>query len=133
PDFVDDNAVDQMHKRLSKVLKKDETIQQECWMDFSDNNLTLKVQGIADVIKNDIVYELKFVSDLTTAHFLQTASYMLALKKEKGILWNIRNNKTHEIRIKNREEFSEKLAQTISKGLYKPKSQKEFEESDGSN
>ncbi|WP_341493540.1 AAA family ATPase [Mesomycoplasma ovipneumoniae] len=133
PDFVDDNAVDQMHKRLSKVLEKDEIIQQECSLEFSDNDLTLNAQGIADVIKNDIVYELKFVSDLTTAHFLQTASYMLALKKEKGILWNIRNNEMHEIRIKNREEFSEKLAQTISKGAYKPKSQKKFEESDASN
>ncbi|WP_341492080.1 AAA family ATPase [Mesomycoplasma ovipneumoniae] len=133
PDFVDDNAVDQMHKRLSKVLEKDEIIQQECSLEFSDNNVTLKAQGIADVIKDDIVYELKFVSDLMTAHFLQTASYMLALEKEKGILWNIRNNEMHEIRIKNREEFSEKLAETISKGVYKPKSQREFEESDGSN
>ncbi|WP_341490881.1 AAA family ATPase [Mesomycoplasma ovipneumoniae] len=124
PDFADDNAVDQMHKRLSKALKKDEIIQQKCWLKFSDDDLTIRVEGIADVIKNDIVYELKFVSDLTTAHFLQTASYMLALKKEKGILWNIRNNEMHEIRIKNREEFSEKLAQTISKGAYKPKSQK---------
>ncbi|WNM14967.1 AAA family ATPase [Mesomycoplasma ovipneumoniae] len=124
PDFVDDNAVDQMHKRLSKVLGKDEIIQQKCWLKFSDDDLTIRAEGIADVIKNDIVYELKFVSDLTTAHFLQTASYMLALKKEKGILWNIRNNEMHEIRIKNREEFSEKLAQTISKGVYKPKSQK---------
>lgn len=133
PDFVDDNAVDQMHKRLSKVLEKDEIIQQECWLEFSDNNLRIKVQGIADVIKDDIVYELKFVSNLTTAHFLQTASYMLALEKEKGILWNIRNNEMHEIQIKNREEFSEKLAQTISKGAYKPNSKKEFEESDGNN
>lgn len=133
PDFVDDNAVDQMHKRLSKVLEKDEIIQQECSLEFSDNNLEIKVQGIADVIKDDIVYELKFVSNLTTAHFLQTTSYMLALEKEKGILWNIRNNEMHEIRIKNREEFSEKLAQTISKGAYKPNSKKEFEESDGSN
>ncbi|MHA0290598.1 AAA family ATPase [Mesomycoplasma ovipneumoniae] len=133
PDFVDDNAVDQMHKRLSKVLKKDEIIQQKCWLEFSDDDLTIRAEGIADVIKKDIVYELKFVSDLTTAHFLQTASYMLALEKEKGILWNIRNNEMHEIRIKNREEFSEKLAQTISKGAYKPKSQREFEESDGSN
>ncbi|WP_337898522.1 GxxExxY protein, partial [Mesomycoplasma ovipneumoniae] len=128
-----DNAVDQMHKRLSKVLKNDEKIQQGCWKDLSDKNVTLKTQGIANVIKNEIVYEIKFVRDLTTAHFLQTASYMLALKKEKGILWNIRNNEMHEIRIKNREEFSEKLAQTISKGVYKPKSQREFEESDGSN
>lgn len=133
PDFVDDNAVDQMHKRLSKVLEKDEIIQQECWLEFSDNNLRIKVQGIADVIKNDRVYELKFVSNLTTDHFLQTASYMLALEKEKGILWNIRNNEMHEIQIKNREEFTEKLAQTISKGAYKPNSKKEFEESDGSN
>ncbi|MHA0291053.1 AAA family ATPase, partial [Mesomycoplasma ovipneumoniae] len=74
-----------------------------------------------------------FVSDLTTAHFLQTASYMLALRKEKGILWNIRNNEMHEIRIKNREEFSEKLAQTISKGAYKTNGQKKFEKTHGSN
>lgn len=133
PDFVDDNAVDQMHKRLSKVLEEDEIIQQECWLEFSDNNLKIKVQGIADVIKDDIVYELKFVSNLTTTHFLQTASYMLALEKEKGILWNIRNNEMYEVQIKNREEFSEKLAQTISKGAYKPNSKKEFEESDESN
>ncbi|WP_341515770.1 AAA family ATPase [Mesomycoplasma ovipneumoniae] len=124
PDFVDDNAVDQMHKRLSKVLEKDETIQQVCSLRFSDSNITIIAEGIADVIKNDIVYELKFVSDLTTAHFLQTASYMLALKKEKGILWNIRNNEMHEIRIKNREEFREKLVQTISKGAYKTNNQK---------
>ncbi|MDW2891377.1 AAA family ATPase [Mesomycoplasma ovipneumoniae] len=124
PDFVDDNAVDQMHKRLSKVLKKDEIIQQRCWLEFIDNNIKITASGIADVIKDDIVYELKFVSDLTTAHFLQTASYMLALKKEKGILWNIRNNEMHEIRIKNREEFSEKLVKTISKGAYKPNNQK---------
>ncbi|WP_341508002.1 AAA family ATPase [Mesomycoplasma ovipneumoniae] len=133
PNFVDDNAVDQMHKRLSNVLEKDEIIQQECRLEFSDNNVKIKAQGIADVIKDDIVYELKFVSDLMTAHFLQTASYMIALEKEKGILWNIRNNEMHEIRIKHREEFSEKLAETISKGVYKPKSQREFEESDGSN
>ncbi|WP_341515769.1 UvrD-helicase domain-containing protein [Mesomycoplasma ovipneumoniae] len=133
PNFVDDNAVDQMHKRLSKVLKKDEIIQQKCSLEFSDDDLTIRAEGIADVIKEDIVYELKFVSDLTTAHFLQTASYMLALEKEKGILWNIRNNETHEIRIKNREEFSEKLAQTISKGAYKTNGQKKFEKTHGSN
>ncbi|MDW2931057.1 AAA family ATPase [Mesomycoplasma ovipneumoniae] len=133
PDFVDDNAVDQMHKRLSKVLKKDEIIQQKCWLEFRDDDLKIIVEGMADVIKDDIVYELKFVSDLTIAHFLQTASYMLALEKEKGILWNIRNNEMHEIRIKNREEFSEKLAQTISKGVYKTNGQKKFEKTHGSN
>ena len=40
------------------------------------------------VIKNDIVYELKFVSELTHEHFLQCASYVVALGLEKGILWN---------------------------------------------
>ncbi|MDF9627526.1 GxxExxY protein [Mesomycoplasma ovipneumoniae] len=123
PDFVDDNAIQQMNKRLSEELSRNEKIQQHCLLEFNNNvnNFTMNVRGIADVIKDDIVYELKFVRDLTTAHFLQTASYMLALNLETGILWNVKKNEKYKIKIKNRENFRVKLAETISKGWYKEK------------
>lgn len=121
PDFVDDTAINQMHKRLSEVFSQDETIQKNCSLNFRDmtNDFTMEVRGIADVIKNNIVYELKFVNNLTNDHFLQTASYMLALNLDTSILWNVKNNEMYEIKIKNREDFRVKLAQTISKGRYK--------------
>nr|WP_308699300.1 AAA family ATPase [Mycoplasma sp. 'Moose RK'] len=120
PDFIDDNAINKMHKRLSEVLSKNETVQANCSLCFANgaNDFTMNVIGIADVVKNNIVYELKFVNDLTNSHFLQTASYMLALNLDTGILWNIRNNKMYQIKIKNREDFRTKLAQTITKGYY---------------
>ncbi|MDO6829437.1 AAA family ATPase [Mesomycoplasma ovipneumoniae] len=123
PNFVDDNAIQQMNKRLSEDLSRNEKIQQRCLLEFNNNanNFTMNVRGIADVIKDDIVYELKFVRDLTTAHFLQTASYMLALNLETGILWNVKKNEKYKIKIKNRENFRVKLAETISKGWYKEK------------
>ncbi|MHA0314965.1 AAA family ATPase [Mesomycoplasma ovipneumoniae] len=122
-DFVNDNAIQQMKKRLSKELSRDEKIQQHCSLEYNNNvnNFTMNVHGIADVVKNNTVYELKFVNYLTDDHFLQTASYMLALKKEKGILWNVKKNEMYKIKIKNRENFRVKLAETISKGRYKEK------------
>ncbi|WNM15229.1 AAA family ATPase [Mesomycoplasma ovipneumoniae] len=123
PDFVNDNAIQQMKKRLSEVLSRDEKIQRHCSLKYNNNvnNFTMNVRGIADVVKDNTVYELKFVNYLTDDHFLQTASYMLALKKEKGILWNVKKNEMYKIKIKNRENFRVKLAETISKGRYKEK------------
>ncbi|WNM13640.1 AAA family ATPase [Mesomycoplasma ovipneumoniae] len=123
--FVDSNAIQQMHKRLSEELSRNEKIQQSCFLEFNNNvnNFTMNVSGIADVVKekDNTVYELKFVNYLTDDHFLQTASYMLALKKEKGILWNVKKNEMYKIKIKNPENFRVKLAETISKGRYKEK------------
>ncbi len=121
--FVDSNAIQQMHKRLSEELGRNEKIQQSCLLEFNNNvnNFTMNVRGIADVVKNKIVYELKFVNYLTNDHFLQTASYMLALNLETGILWNVKKNEKYKIKIKNRENFRVKLAETISKGRYKEK------------
>ncbi|MHA0306144.1 AAA family ATPase [Mesomycoplasma ovipneumoniae] len=121
--FVNDKVIQQMKKRLSEVLSRDEKIQEHCSLKYDNNvnNFTMNVRGIADVVKDNTVYELKFVNYLTDDHFLQTASYMLALKKEKGILWNVKKNEMYKIKIKNCENFRVKLAETISKGRYKEK------------
>ena len=76
------------------------------------------------MVKNDIVYELKFVSELSHEHFLQCACYMVALKLQKGILWNTRDNTQFEITIPNVNLFLDAVAKTITKKslskYYKP-------------
>ncbi len=89
--FVSESERMQIVDRLGSLFSKDETVQIPCTIDFSDTrkgDFLFSAKGFADVIKNDIVYELKFVSELTHEHFLQCASYVVALGLEKGILWN---------------------------------------------
>ena len=64
----------------------------------------------------DIVYELKFVSELTHEHFLQCACYMVAMNLQKGILWNTRDNTSYEIEIPERKVFLNAVAKAVTKG-----------------
>ena len=75
----------------------------------------VKAVGYADVVKNNIVYELKFVSELQPTHFLQCAMYMIALNIRKGIVWNVRTNEIYEIEIKNKRDFLNAVVKTITK------------------
>ncbi|UKS53957.1 AAA family ATPase [Mycoplasma feriruminatoris] len=108
-----------IHDRLSTVFKKQEQIQELCYSVLGKykNGITIDIIGFADVIKDNTVYELKFVNELKRAHFLQTASYMLALKIPKGILWNVKNNTSYQIAIKDVEEFKKQVCKTITKRL----------------
>ena len=74
------------------------------------------MKGFADAVKDDIVYELKFVSELTHEHFLQCASYMVAMQKQKGILWNTRDNTSYEIEVPDRRAFLDAVTKAITKG-----------------
>lgn len=77
--------------------------------------------GYADVVKNDVVYELKFVSELQYTHYLQCAMYMIGLGLDKGVLWNVRTNEAYEIRIKDRTKFLNAVLVCITKGNYSKK------------
>lgn len=105
-----------IHKRISRVLSKDETIQQRCEIKFGDAGFS--AMGRADVVKNGAAYELKFVDSLKHEHFLQCACYMLGLGLKKGILWNIKDNTAYGIKIKNKEVFYKMVLKTITKGMY---------------
>lgn len=108
--------------RLSTVLSRDEIVQSHCVICFSDSNkgkLLFSALGIADVVKDNMVYELKFVSELTHEHFLQCACYMIALKLKSGILWNTRNNDMYEIKIPNKKKFLDSVVYAITKGSIK--------------
>lgn len=106
--------------RLKTRLNTDENVQVGCQLDFSDREkggVEFSARGLADVVKDDVVYELKFVSELTHEHFLQCASYIVALKLPKGILWNTRDNTSYEIEVPDRMGFLDSLTKTVTKGM----------------
>ncbi|HJA66225.1 MAG TPA: AAA family ATPase [Candidatus Mediterraneibacter cottocaccae] len=114
-------------ERLATRLSKNEVVQSACALYFSnkkEGDLLFSAFGMADAVKDDIVYELKFVLELTHQHFLQCASYVVAMEKKKGILWNTRNNSVFEVTVPNKTRFSNAVANAITKGAirkyYKP-------------
>lgn len=58
--------------RLKTRLNTNENVQVKCQIDFSDREkgeVKFSAKGFADVVKDDVVYELKFVSELKHEHF----------------------------------------------------------------
>ena len=114
--YVSGKKKEQIHQRLSTVFNRSETVQKNCYLSLKyNNNKSLMAQGIADVVKDGIVYELKFVSDLTHEHFLQCACYIIALDLKEGILWNIKNNERYKITVPDKEMFLKAVALTAVK------------------
>ncbi len=116
--FVNSIHRKRLCERLAAEFSPAETVQQRFSISFEDNkgkNLFYAI-GIADVIKDDVVYELKFVSDLKHEHFLQLATYLIGLNKKKGRLWNVKTNTMYEVTIPNRAKYMDAVARTVTKG-----------------
>lgn len=114
--------------RLGTVLRRDEEEQVICSIPFAvkrNGDTCFEALGYADVLKDGVIYELKFVSELTHIHFLQCACYMIAQNIKKGILWNTRNNEMYEITIPDKNKFLDAVTKTITKRklkkYYKPR------------
>jgi len=115
-------------ERLGRYLTRDEDEQIICSLPFAEKRggtEAFAALGYADAIKDGVVYELKFVSELTHVHFLQCACYMIAQKIKKGILWNVRNNEMYEISIPDKNKFLDAVVYAITKRqvkkYYKPR------------
>lgn len=116
--LVTDAECGRLIERLSTVFERGENVQVECILPFYVNSATqtgFSAHGLADVVKDDVVYELKYVSQLSHENFLQCASYIVALKLEKGILWNTRDNTMYEITIPDKKTFLDAVARAITK------------------
>lgn len=116
--LVTDAECKRIIERLLTVFERGENVQVECILPFCVNPATqagFSAHGLADVVKDDIVYELKYVSHLSHENFLQCASYIVALKLEKGILWNTRDNTMYEITIPDKKTFLDAVARAITK------------------
>lgn len=116
--FITDSQKENIYNRLSTIFNSNEEVQYDCSIDYiSKNNKKCFINGRVDVLKNEIVYELKFVSELSYNHFLQCACYMLATNLNSGILWNIKTNDMFKISIPNKNDFLHQVIKTITKGL----------------
>lgn len=118
--FVSEAQSALMRARLETRLTRNENAQVPCRIDFYDpqnGKPIFSAKGFADVVKDDMVYELKFVSELTHEHFLQCACYMVAMKLQKGILWNTRDNTLYEIEVPDRKGFLNAVVRTVTKGV----------------
>ena len=120
--FISDTEKTAICERLATRLSRSEDVQSGCALYFSNKrkgDLLFTAFGMADVVKDDVIYELKFVSELTHEHFLQCASYVVAMGKKKGILWNTRDNTLYEITVPNKTRFLNTVANAITKGAIK--------------
>ena len=104
-EFITEEMSEKLHNRLSELLPKDADVQVPCSFVFDG----FAASGRADVLFKDVVFELKFVSELSKEHFLQCATYLLALKKRVGVLWNTRNNECYEIQIPDRAKLKKAI------------------------
>jgi len=117
--FVTNNQKELIVNRLKTRLNRDEKVQKRCEIElcYEGGPEKISIVGITDVIKDNIVYELKFVSELSHEHFLQCACYVTALKFEKGILWNAKDNSMYYITIPDRKKFLDCVIKAITKGV----------------
>lgn len=115
--FVQKQEKKALIKRLKTVLDPDEKVQVPCSVVFGDQSgkTAFVAKGLADAVKEETVYELKFVSELAHEHFLQCATYMVALGLPKGILWNTRNNAKFQITIPDRKAYLDAVANAVTK------------------
>ncbi len=116
--FVERGERRALMRRLKERLRKDEIVQKSCSIAFlsPSGGVAFVAKGLADAVKDDTVYELKFVSELTHVHFLQCATYMVALGLPKGVLWNTRDNAAVQIKIPDKKSFLDAVARAATKG-----------------
>ena len=109
--YISDTNRERIINRLNSIFNGDEETQIDCRINYGKFMAT----GRADVIKDGILYELKFVGELQPTYYLQLACYMYALNINKGILWNIKDNSAFEVQITDKEKFLLYTYRTITK------------------
>lgn len=100
---------------FTKEVIKDTTKKNKGLFETKDHTV-LSIVGRADVVKDDVVYELKFTEELRHENFLQLATYLIMLKKKKGILWNVCTNTMIEVTVPDEDAFLKQMIKTITKG-----------------
>lgn len=117
PPFIAEKQVAAIHERLETEFSENEEVQDNFSMDLVDKEGDrYTIDGRPDVIKNNMIYELKFTSELEHKHFLQCAFYMIVFHLKKGVLWNIKTNEQYIITIPDERKFMNAVIRAITKG-----------------
>lgn len=97
--------------RLSSMFDEFTTTEKTCTVIYKNctaNGYVMGdrlLRGRADLVVNDIPWELKFSGDLKGEHALQAALYAVAMNSEYAMLYNIRNGEVRKVTIPDRGKF----------------------------
>jgi hypothetical protein len=75
--------------------------------------------GVADAVHDSQVFELKFVSELDHAMFLQLALYLVMGGHHTGVLWNTRTDERWAVQVPDRERFMHAVILCVTKQRYR--------------
>ena len=128
-DQADDHRIthdlaNRVRTRMSRILSPDDPPQVPMGMsglavNTQDGTTTpIAFHGRADTIHDGVVYELKFVGELTHEMTLQLALYLVMGGHDAGVLWNVRTNQKFVIRVPDRPAFMNAVVTTITKQHY---------------
>lgn len=122
--FIEDKDRERIISRLSTILPKSCDTQKRCelyckYLDSNKEERIIRISGLTDEIYDHKIYELKFVSELSPEHFLQLATYMVAVGLDEGRLWNLKNNTLYRVTIPDEKKFLDSMITTITKGYVK--------------
>lgn len=106
--------------RLAEHLSQDEKVQVDSAIEFSNKQgeRLFTISGRSDISRENEIWELKFVTELSHIHALQLALYLIGEGKETGYLWNTRTGELHEIHVPNKEMFLDAVGRAATKGRY---------------
>lgn len=119
PPFVNAKAKMSLSMRLGTVFTPDEYVQARGDIDIHTNDhKVIYASGLADVVKNNTVYCIKFISSLAHKHFLQCACSMIALGLPYGVVWNVKSNLMYSVKIKDKDALIDAILKCITKRAY---------------
>lgn len=117
--FISSENLTLLHNRIATRLSHNERVQVYSNIVFQPTNgKPFEAQGYADVIKDDVLYELFYGDEISHELFLECACNMIGTQTQKGVVWNIRDNTIYSVTINDEEKFINSVLKTATKGLY---------------
>lgn len=110
--------------RVAEHLPRTVEVQRGCSLngkassDDGHHSSQVAFGGRIDAVADGVAWELKFVGELSADHFLQLGMYLVMSGLKKGILWNVRTNERHEVRVSDAKTFMDAVINCVSKEAY---------------
>ena len=128
---IPDGARAQIVARLAEHLDRSDPVQQPLMLTGTGRDASweattaMSFAGVMDVSHGRTVYELKFVTELSHAMFLQLGLYLAmeafasgSLETEEGVLWNIRTGERWSVRVEDVAAFMDAVVTCVTKQAF---------------
>jgi len=120
---VSGDVRDALTRRLATRLPRDCAAQVQMSLSgmavASSAATSITFMGVADAVHDGQVFELKFVSELDHAMFLQLALYLVMSGHQTGVLWNTRTDERWAVQVPDRERFMHAVVVCVTKQRYR--------------